>query len=622
MSRCLALAALVLLPASIAAQPLQVVLPDSVVVTASREAERARDTGRRVTVLTAADIARLPVASFDELLRTAAGVEVLSRGGFGVQSDLTVRGSTFGGVLVLVDGVRFNDPMTGHFLSDFPLPLAEIARIEVLRGPASALYGPDAVGGVVQVFTYTGMGTARSEAAARVEGGTHALVQLDAAARYAANRTTVGAGGAYNRSDGHPIANADGSEGPLRAGFERGAATAALYHRTGRGHVFARAAFDARAFDAVRFYTPFPSDTAREATETYWAQAGYQQATARTRYTFSLGARVHEDRYTYNPSTPTNVHVSRQATAGAALHHTLRGGTVATAGVSGALRDIDSNNLGTHADASAGAFAGLRLPLLPGLTVHGSLRLDYDAAYGTEVTPQLAAAFTRQALTLRAAAGRSVRAPSYVERYFNTELAQPRGRDLGNPNLDAERAWTGEAGADLYLAGLSLHGTAFHRDVENLIDFVRLSPADSVFRARNLLRVRTTGVEIEARAVQDLGAARLRLDLGYTFLDARLRGIPAGAQAKYALTNARHLVQASAALDAGSATLGVQAMAKEPVVGDPYQLYNLCVAYALPVQALRLHVTGEVRNVFDTRYTEVFAAMPGRWFVFGVWAAF
>src|SRR5690606_29778239 len=110
-----------------------------------------------VSVWTAEDIRHAPVASFDELLRVVGGVEVHSRGGFGIQSDLTMRGSTFNGVLVLLDGARLNDPMTGHFLTNLPIPLSEIARIEVMRGPATALYGPDAIGGVIQIFTWSGL---------------------------------------------------------------------------------------------------------------------------------------------------------------------------------------------------------------------------------------------------------------------------------------------------------------------------------------------------------------------------------------------------------------------------------------------------------------------------------
>jgi len=123
----------------------QVQLPDTVVVTASRVASAAQTTGRRVSVYTQQDIRDLSVNSVDQLLDVIAGLDVQSRGASGVQSDLKMRGSTFNGVLLLLDGARINDPYTGHFLMDLPVPLSEIARVEVLHGPATALYGPDAL---------------------------------------------------------------------------------------------------------------------------------------------------------------------------------------------------------------------------------------------------------------------------------------------------------------------------------------------------------------------------------------------------------------------------------------------------------------------------------------------
>ena len=107
----------------------EVRLPDSVVVTATRVAAEARTTGRKVSVYTQRDIEALSVNSVDQLLDVVGGVDVQSRGGFGVQSDLKMRGSTFNGVLLLLDGARLNDPYTGHFLMDLPVPLSEIARV-------------------------------------------------------------------------------------------------------------------------------------------------------------------------------------------------------------------------------------------------------------------------------------------------------------------------------------------------------------------------------------------------------------------------------------------------------------------------------------------------------------
>src|SRR5690625_2140517 len=91
-------------------------LQDSIVVTALRHSADVRQTGRRVAVITAADLQQLPVASFDELIRFVGGVETQTRGGIGVQSDVTMRGSSFDGVVILLGGVGVQDQPTGNLL--------------------------------------------------------------------------------------------------------------------------------------------------------------------------------------------------------------------------------------------------------------------------------------------------------------------------------------------------------------------------------------------------------------------------------------------------------------------------------------------------------------------------
>ena len=617
-------------------------LADTVVVTADRAANDARRTGRRVTVITADDIARAPAASLDELLRTAAGVDVLSRGAFGVQSDVTIRGASFQGVLLLVDGVRFNDPMTAHFLSDFPVPVGEIARVEILRGPAAALYGPDALGGVVHVLTWTGLAARDGSlgASARVERGSHGYDRSAIAVRIPFGQTLLGFaaegaeadGEAVPGLDGRPIVRrAGGAETPIRAGFDRDAFTVAAARRIGGARLTARFARDRRAFDAVRFYTPFRSDTAREATRTLWAQAALaSRETARTAWSVSAGGREHEDVYDFNGPTASNTHTSRQATLLATVQRRLRAGVTVGVGASALGRSIDSNNLGEHADGAAGAYAQARYNGASGLSASASARVDYDDGFGTEVTPQFAVAFTRARAGLRASAGRAVRAPSFIERYLNTTLARPRGRDLGNRSLRAERAWSAEAGADAELApGVGVHFTLFQRETEGLIDFV-LAPADTVFRAQNLLDASARGVEAEADAV----FGRVRARLAYTYLDLSVRGLPVGAVGKYVLANARHSIQASASARVGPATVALESLLRDPYddagandpdpardgprTDRPYAVHNVRVSAPIPFRRLPLQLTAEVRNVTDARFTEVFAPLPGRWFVFGV----
>ena len=616
---------------------MEVALSDSVVVTATRSTEAVRQTGRRVDVWTADDIDALPVSSYDELLRSVSGMDVQSRGGFGVQSDLTLRGSTFNGVLVLLDGARLNDPMTGHFLADFPVPLSEIERIEVMRGPATALYGPDALGGVVQIFTKTGLEEQAAEAGG-TEGqvstqvGQHNLYDVDGSARYATESTTVSVAATAQSSDGEPIVDPEGEpvlgeDGQLRTDFERRAASAAVSHDLGRATLYARGGVDDRDFNAYQFYTSLPSDRAREATSTYWAQARLASTTASsTRWRTQIAARQHEDTYEFSPDVPEpNQHTSRLLVVQGEVEHDLSSQLTVAGGASGSARDIDSNTLGTHDDLWGGAFVRAHWQPVEVLTVSGSGRLDHDSAYGTEVTPQVYVAYNRSMVTLRGGAGRAVRAPNYVERYYNTELDTPPDGSLGTPDLRAERAWAYEAGADIYPTGnTAVHVTGFMRTTDDLIDFA-LEPGQEFFQSRNVLTVDTRGIEVEGSYRQTLGAAsRLQLTASYTGLEADIGDVDDGVEYTYAVSNARHLVQGTATLTVGNAQLGVQGLWRERIdVPDAADLRHGVVHvrgdYQLDALAPGLILSAEVRNVFDRQYSEVFnAPMPGRWFIAGV----
>ncbi len=637
MRRLLPLFLFVCVPASAQISP--VVLPDSVVVTASRLPQSARTVGQAIRVVTAAEIAALPVASVDELLRGRAGADVLSRGPFGVQSDFTIRGSTFNGILLLIDGVRFNDPMTGHFLSDFPIPLSEIVRVELLRGPAAAEYGADAVGGVIHIQTQAGLAAPLGEpdgAGGRgtISGGSYGLAMGDAAAWASVGGARYTAAAAYAEANGQTIPSLktlpDGvtpEPATARAGFERGAATVGLRQQVGSMTLSARAAFDAREFDAVRFYTSFASDTAREQTQTLWLQAALEGVAGRTLWRVQAGARRHEDTYRYNPSASANEHTTRQATLTAHARRVVSNTVSLHAGADALARDIASNNMGDHGDVVGGAWGGATLRIADA-TLNARLRADYAEAYGFELTPAIDAIWNASpTVDLRAAVGRSVRAPTFVERYFNTVAPRPN-QDLGNPDLTAERAWSAEVGTDAYLirardARLTLRATLFYRDVDNLIDFARSSP-NAVFFADNLRNVQTTGGEAEVSAYRTLGRVGLSADVGYTYLDATIDGLAEDVQAKYALTSARHLVQAHLHASLGRIGVGVQSVARTPDsdVIDAYMVHNVRAAFALPLTGVDARLTLEVRNLLDEDYADLFAPMPGRWWLFGARMAF
>lgn len=607
----------------------QVQMPDSVVVTASRTSSAIQETGRRVTVYTQRDIQDLAVNSVDQLLNVMGGVDVQSRGGFGVQSDLTMRGSTFTGVLLLLDGARINDPMTGHFRMDLPVPLSEIARVEVLRGPATALYGPDAIGGVVHLITKTALraeGRGGTGLSARIDGryGNNALHDVGAAARHGGKRTTVSAAASMQGSDGQTVRNdqgqpiPDGRGGTVQTDFDRRVGTAALSHRFDDATLYARAGVDDRDFNAWHYYTPFPSDKARESTSTVWAQSRLtSSAEAETPWRAQVAGKQHRDRYAYNANVPANRHTSRMVNAQGHVSHTL-GPVRVTGGGSGQLRGIDSNRYGLHNDVSVGTFLSVRWRLTPRLTINQSTRVDYDPLYGVEPTPQLYASYRFDRVTLRAGGGRAVRAPNYLERYIDS------GGNVGNPDLQAETAWSGEVGTDLrLLAGLRVHLTGFGRRTRDLIDYAKEASSAQTFVARNLHRVTTLGVETEAAFDRTVGGVGVHLDAAYTYLDASLEAQEQVAGYKYALTSARHHVQGTASVTVQSVTIGLQGMWKdryddESIATDQYGVLHTRLAYNTRLGGQRVTVSGEVRNLFDRAYSEVFdAPMPGRTFLVG-----
>ena len=133
----------------------QTYLMDTVYVSASRLSATPGTSKRLITVLDSAAIAQTGAHSIAELLSQLAGVHSRTRGPLGVQTDLAMAGATYSQVLVLLDGMRMNDPQTGHHTLNTPLRPQDLQRIEIVYGAGSAVHGPDAFGGVVNPVSYT-----------------------------------------------------------------------------------------------------------------------------------------------------------------------------------------------------------------------------------------------------------------------------------------------------------------------------------------------------------------------------------------------------------------------------------------------------------------------------------
>jgi vitamin B12 transporter len=196
-----ALAALLLpLPATLPANPVDPIELDEVVVTGTRTEVTLADSLVPAQVIDRAQIERSQAGDLIELLRGRAGIDIGNTGGRGKLSSLYLRGAESDHVLVLVDGIKINSATAGMPAIQ-SLPLAQIERIEVIRGPRSSLYGSEAVGGVIQIFT-RGASARGFRPHLLAGGGSHASREFEAGFDHRGERGWIGVHGGYASTDG------------------------------------------------------------------------------------------------------------------------------------------------------------------------------------------------------------------------------------------------------------------------------------------------------------------------------------------------------------------------------------------------------------------------------------
>jgi iron complex outermembrane receptor protein len=178
---------------------------EEVTVTASRIETPAGQSAKPVTVITRAQIEQSPVRSIEELLAGVANVDVVQRGGHGVQADVSIRGGSADQTAVLLNGINLSNPHTGHYHFDLPLNLSDIERIEIVHGPSALIYGSGAFSGGVNIITKK---EADTPLYAGAEAGMHGLYGMEVRAAGGTGRTKNSLSAGYRMSDGY-VENSD-----------------------------------------------------------------------------------------------------------------------------------------------------------------------------------------------------------------------------------------------------------------------------------------------------------------------------------------------------------------------------------------------------------------------------
>ena len=486
-----------------------------VVVTGSREARPLGQSVGDIVVIDSDRIRNSIADSVEDLLRREAGMQLARNGGPGQSSGFFLRGASTSGTLVLIDGVRVGSATLGQ--AEFEaLSLAQIDRIEVLRGPASSLYGADGVGGVVQIFTRRGAGAPRLTGGVAIGGYQSREADLGASGSHGDIDYAVGIGRESSRGvtavrpdDQFGLFNPDRdgysrNTGNLRLGY-----SPALGHRIGVSVLETRlnAQFDSAEFDAAGNADPSPDFRNRLTTRI--TSVDYRGVFSPV-WTTSLQLARNLDDLTSGGTTTTRFITTRdqstwQNAVNLAPDHQL---VLAYEHLSEKVRaDVFANEQKRSNNAFMVGYSGQWGP--GGL--QADVRRDNNSVYGNNTTGRIGTAFeVAPGLKLRALAGTTFRAPTFNDLYFpgfGVATIQPeRGR-----SVEAGVAW--QSGAD----NASL--TVYRNQVRNLISFQpdrTFCPADPAFNfgcAGNVGRARLQGAtfagakrwgELSLRATVDL----------------------------------------------------------------------------------------------------------------------
>lgn len=607
---------------------------DPVTITASLQPKPVSQTGRNIISFRGSAFNDLPVHSIDELLRYLPGVEMQMRGPMGSQSDIVVRGGTFQQVLILLDGVRINDPNTGHFSSYTPIVPAEIERIEVLKGASSAIYGSEAVGGVIHIITKSFDAKRSSEklqVQAQATAGEYDLVGANIGAFYQKNKTVVSGGWLSNNTKGQLQRGARGYV------HNNTASVSVTHFFDTHWQLSIRSAYDNRDFSAQNFYTTFLSDTANEEVNTFWNQARLSYTGGKHKVSFDAGYKKVKDEYLYNKLSVANQNKSSLFQATIMDEWKLRSTTTLISGVQVIDKGISSNDRGDHNLLQGAAFFVLNQSVSERFIINPAVRIDWNKRSGVELVPQVNFSYKLRNLQLRGSAGKTIRDADFTERFNNYNKSLVTSGRIGNPALEAERSFSYEAGADYFAASsVKISGTFFQRLHKRLIDYVptpyadmprkeNLSPAGSYALAKNIAKVNTTGAELDIQYYDNLpNNGILYAGAGVVWLHSKSSdAVPSF----YISSHAKFMTNFFAEYSYKKIVLGVNGIYKhrssqvapaiQAELSRDYFVVNAKAAFF--IWEKKLSVFAQVDNITDTNYSDLLgSAMPGRWMMGGI----
>ncbi|EUJ09411.1 outer membrane cobalamin receptor protein [Methylophilaceae bacterium 11] len=457
---------------------------NDVVVTATRVPQPREAVIADVTVIDSEQIQRGGQSTLVELLQLQPGVEITSNGGAGKASGIFMRGTNTSHVVVVVDGVRIQSATAGTATFE-NLPIQLIDRIEILRGPASSLYGPDAIGGVIQIFTKKGVDGFKPFAS--LGYGTYDTKIATAGVRGKAGDTSYALNISASDIGGFSALDANNNALNDNDGYRNLATSANVSHKIADGHELGIQFFNSDG--TTRFDNRF------NATPDFSSKARLEQQSialfSNNQFTsFWLSKlRVAESRdnsKTFDEFSLAqgDIFNTRQTQVNWQNDFSLPVGTLTF--MYDRLHDkVDSNTDYDKIKRSNEGYVASYLANIGAHSLHTSLREDHNSQFGNYVTGGLGYGFAiSEHWRVTASYGNAFKTPTFNDLYYP---------GFNNPNLRPEKSDNVEASVKYQNNGLSLSATAFENRIRDLIGFDL-----TTFTIENISKARIQGLSLAA----------------------------------------------------------------------------------------------------------------------------
>ncbi|EJD6500893.1 TonB-dependent vitamin B12 receptor BtuB [Providencia rettgeri] len=491
---------------------------DQLVVSANRFEQPISSILAPVTVVTREDIDHWQSNTVIDVLRRLPGVDIAQSGGMGQQSSLFIRGTESRHVLVLIDGVRLNQAGISGSSDMSQIPISLVQRIEYIRGARSAVYGSDAVGGVVNIITRRDNDGTTLNAGI----GSHSYQNYNGSTQQKIGKnTTVTAAGAYTHTKGFDLAPKDVSPRQYdKDGFLSKSLWLGIEHQfSSEILAYARAyGYDNRTNYDVSEYAGLSVDTRKLYSRTYETGLKYHQG----KYSSSLmGSYGYSKDYNFDPrkgqySESANLDESKQYNIQWGNSYLLDKGNI-SAGVDYQRQSIEPSSYAMISEKqtlnNTGIYLTGQYAIIDSVTAEAAIRSDHHSEFNWHTTWQSGLSWEfYEGYKLIGSYATAYKAPNLTQLYAYSSSAY--GTTLGNPNLKPEESKQWEIGVEGTTGPLFWQVNAYHNDIDNLIAYKAGNPISSY---ENIGEAEIKGVEW----VGEFETGILHHQVTYQYVDPR-----------------------------------------------------------------------------------------------------